>query len=170
MPALQGGSEESGKGDDPFQIRSGESGTGVERLQSVFSEQCREIAVAFDDLELFIRDHDSRGDAAEQGVGFFLRLFLEVGYAHGRFGASRQKRLCEIAAGVVTAAVAVEFIFRRVLADAAERRRNLIDSRNRRLECRSREVVADPAFCRTPSGLFGQTRIVEDAQTLQQSR
>ena len=77
----------------------------------VGGEKADEVGIALDDVELIVDDDDCGGHFLEESVGFFLRQRARVGSAHHAFGVASDEGAGKVAAGVIAAAAAIEFVF-----------------------------------------------------------
>ena len=129
----------------------------------------REIQVAFDDLQIFI-DNDDRGrHFFEKSVGFFLRQLARIRGAHHALRVVRDQRMSKIAAGVVSAASAVQFILGRVLSHGAQCFLQLLVAVFIASHRRSGIVAFDPQR-KLARKLAGRLGVVEDVITAARNR
>ena len=80
-------------------------------------ESIAELVVIFNNIQFGIGNDDWRGNTADQRVGFSLGLVFHVRNAHFRLGFAFEQGAGKVAAGVIAAAAAVEFVFKRIFAD-----------------------------------------------------
>ncbi|MPM30375.1 hypothetical protein SDC9_76923 [bioreactor metagenome] len=173
--------KEIGEINQSGEFNAGEAAEAVVDGQRVVVEHFGEMAVGFEDIEIFIDDDHARGNVLDQRVAGAFKIPAQEVVAHRALRLAGDQGAGEFPAAVVTAGAAVEFVGFVEFADAGERfqQRRFVGRRrcgrrreiapadiHRHVAAETAAVAADPAGGEQRGGVggvFGHGRTVDAA-------
>ena len=121
-PSRKRAFEKIGELNQAAEIGAGQVAAGIISRQCILAAHLGKMPVALDNLEIVVHNHNRSRNILDQRIAGLLRNRAEIRKAHGRLRLAVDHRRGKLAATVVTASAAIQFIRRGMFSDRFQSR------------------------------------------------